>query len=681
MNLTENLCSPSSVALIGVSRKTGKGALNPLQVLLDFGYKGKIYPVNPLANEILGHKCYKNVRDIPETPDLAVIMVSRERVPSILRDCAEKGIQIAIIISDGFAEADEKGKLLQDEILNIHKETGIRILGPNSMGVVNHYSHFTTSFVPVSSKVAPIAFIGQSGLFVQGFSHLYIGKSIDIGNGCDIGFSEIISDLLDDSEIEIIAIHIEELKDPLSLWEVLKKKSLKKTIIAFKSGRSKQAAKAIISHSGSIAGDYMIYKAFFERLGIIPVESTQQLEDVVYLFLKLKEIPEGKRVGIITPSGGAGIICLDSIEENGFLLANLSKRSIIRAKEIYPDYYSPSNPLDIMSASFRHGYRKVYTEALNIMLEDKNVDIVFCINGIPTLKTIGKVISKRDYRKPVISWVIGDYRRDKVEDLTKNIFLPAFNHPERAFEALNICMRNKELEDLRKKNPDFIEISRDSLNKIEKIFEDMETTGYLSYKAFDVIKSISLNVPKYLIIKDMKDFEAEKVFKELKAPVCMKFEVKHISHKKKEGLIRLGIRNPDELNKAYKEISSKIPKEKIIAILFQEMIEGEIELFIGVKKDPKFGHIMMIGKGGTDVELYRDIEPIMIPFNRKEAEYIFRRTKIAKSVPKDFLDKFLDVMIAISTLCIKFPKIKEMDLNPVILNSEGAWIVDAKIFI
>jgi len=145
--------------------------------------------------------------------------------------------------------------------------------------------------------------------------------------------------------------------------------------------------------------------------------------------------------------------------------------------------------------------------------------------------------------------------------------------------------------------------------------------------------------------------------------------------------IRLGIEDPDELKKAYEEISSKIPKEKINVILFQEMIEGEIELFIGIKKDPKFGHIMMIGKGGTDVELYRDIEPIMIPFNRKEAGYIFKRTKIAKSVPKELLDKFLDVMIAISTLCIKFPQIKEMDLNPIILNKKGAWIVDAKIFI
>ena len=679
MSLVKKLCSPSSVALIGVSRKTGKGALNPLQVLLNFGYKGRIYPVNPSADEILGYKCYRKVQEIPEIPDVAVIMVSREIVPSIVRDCAEKGIKIAVIISDGFAEADEKGKLLQDEILNIHKETGIRILGPNSMGVVNHYSHFTTSFVPVASKVAPVAFIGQSGLFVQGFSHLYIGKSIDIGNGCDIGFSEIISDLLDDPEIKIIAVHIEELKDPLSLLDILKKKSLKKPIVAFKSGRSKQAEKAIMSHSGSIAGDYMIYKAFFERCGIIPVESTQELEDVVYLLLKVKEIPEGRRVGIITPSGGAGIICLDSIEENEFLLADLSKESIEKIKKIYPDYYNPSNPLDIMSASFRHGYRMVYTEALNVMLEDENVDIVFCINGVPTLKTIGKIISEKDSKKPVISWVIGEYRRDEVEDLTKDISLPVFTHPERAFRALNICVKNRELKSLRREKPDFIEISKDSLDKIENIFKDTE--GYLSYKAFDVLKAISLSVPKYLIIKDIENFKVEEVFKELKAPICMKFEAEDVFHKKRKGLIRLGIEDPDELKKAYEEISSKIPKEKINVILFQEMIEGEIELFIGIKKDPKFGHIMMIGKGGTDVELYRDIEPIMIPFNRKEAGYIFKRTKIAKSVPKELLDKFLDVMIAISTLCIKFPQIKEMDLNPIILNKKGAWIVDAKIFI
>ncbi len=681
MSLLKDLCSPSSVALIGVSRQTGKGALNPLQVLVDFGYRGRIYPVNPSAEEILGYKCYKKVQDIPDIPTLAVIMVRRELVPQVLKECAEKGIKTAIVISDGFAEADEKGRLLQHELVKIHKDTGIRILGPNSMGVVNHFSSFTTSFVRVSKKVAKVAFVGQSGLFVQGFSQLRIGKSIDIGNGCDIGFAELLSELLKDPEIDIVVLHIEELKDPRSLYEVIRRETLRKHVIVFKSGRSERAKEAIMSHSGSIAGDYLFYKAFLSRLGFIFAESTEQLEDVVYLLSKIK-IPEGSKVGIITPSGGAGIICLDALEENGFSLAKLSDNSLNRIKKIYPEYYEPSNPLDIMSASFRHGYRKVYTEALATMIEDKGVDIVFCINGMPTLKTIGKVVKERNSEKPVISWIIGEYKQEEVEKLTEGFSLAVFSNPERAFKSIRVCMDNESAKKLSTMPADFVNIREEDLKEIDKILKDAKAKNreYIFCESFEIMKHLSIEIPKTLIIKDFS-FEASDIFKKLSPPICVKIDSERGIHKKREGLIRLFVNDANELEDFIKELRSKINPSELRAIVLQEMVLEGTEVFVGVKRDEKFGHIMMIGKGGVDVEIYKDIEAVMIPFNRAQALYHLKRTKISKILDDNALNKISDIMLSISTLCFKFPIIKEMDLNPIIVNQKGAWAVDVKLFI
>ncbi|MCD6262050.1 MAG: CoA-binding protein [Deltaproteobacteria bacterium] len=438
--LVKNLVSPDSVALIGVSRNTGQGSLNLLDVLVRFRYKGRIYPVNPSADRIMGMPVYKNVCELPESPDLAVIMVNRKLVPGIVYDCAEKGIKTAIIISDGFAESDTFGKRLQEDLLKAVRETNIRLLGPNSMGVVNAYAPFTSSFVDLPRHRVPIAFIGQSGLFVQGFSGLEIGKGIDIGNGCDIGFSELLEGFIDDADIRVIAVHVEELKDIKSFSEVMKRRGYEKPVIVYKTGRSGQAREAALAHSGSLAGNYDIYKAFFKSLNLIVCESTEELADTTRILSRIS-IPKGRKVGIITPTGGGGIACIDACDQYGFKVARLSESSVKKILEIYPPYYRPNNPVDIMSAAFRHGYGRVYRHVLETMAADEAVDILFCINGMPTLKTIRSIISEHNISKPVLSWVIGSYNQEEVDALTDGIPLAAFPTPERAFRALDLCCR------------------------------------------------------------------------------------------------------------------------------------------------------------------------------------------------------------------------------------------------
>jgi acetyltransferase len=367
-------------------------------------------------------------------------MVNRKLVPDIVYQCAEKGIKTAIIISDGFAESDTFGKSLQEDLLKAVKTTKIRLLGPNSMGVVNAYAPFTSSFVDLPLHRVPVAFIGQSGLFIQGFSGLQIGKGIDIGNGCDIGFSELVEGFADDPDIRVIAIHIEELKDTDSFYRVIKRHGHKKPVIVYKTGRSGQAREAALAHSGSLAGNYDIYRAFFKSLNLIVCETTEELADTTRILSHIT-LPEGRNVGIITPTGGGGIACIDACDQYGFTLARLSDPSIKKIREVYPPYYTPGNPVDIMSAAFRHGYGKVYRHVLATMAADESVDILFCISGMPTLKTIRSVISDYNVSKPVLSWVIGNYDQEEVNALTDGVPLAAFPTPERAFRALDLCCR------------------------------------------------------------------------------------------------------------------------------------------------------------------------------------------------------------------------------------------------
>ena len=332
-----------------------------------------------------------------------------------------------------------------------------------------------------------------------------------------------------------------------------------------------------------------------------------------------------------------------------------------------------------MSASFRYGYKKVYIKALDSMIEDNKVDIIFCINGVPTLKSIRSVIDNKKPNKTILSWVIGGYDERKVEELTKDTSIAVFTHPERAFKALALCMEYKNIAKILEKAPELVEIDKKEISKILKKAEQ-KGYDYLFSDAFDIIRHTYISLPKTIVIHNIEEIRRE-IFKKIKPPVCIKFEVKGGLHKQKMGLIKLGIMNIKELLEAYKEILNNISQQDIRAIIIQEMVSQGIELFIGMKRDPKFGSIMMIGKGGIDVEVYNDIEVIKIPFNRDQAVYAFRKTKIAKLVEKKHLKKLVDIMIKISTLCTQFPIIREIDLNPVILNQKGIWIVDAKIII
>ena len=431
-----SIVEPGSVALVGVSQKTGRGTFNVLENLTQFGYPGRMFPVNPNASEILGFKAYKNVQSLPGPADLAIIMTPREVVPGIVEECARKGIKGAIIITEGFAEADEKGKALQAELNDRVAKKKIRILGPNSIGVVNSFHPFTSSFIPLPREFTPVAIIAQSGGFFEGFHECPFGKGIDLGNTCDIDFVDAISYFAQDDDIRVIVLHVEEIGDIPEFMRTCRQAGRSKPIIAVKGGRSDAGGKAAASHTGSLSGKGFLYQAMFRQSGIHPVDSVAHIGDITKAFISLAPFT-GDRIAVITPTGAGGIITLDAIEDYGFQPAILSKKTIEGIAHLFQPWTRIGNPVDILSAGMAHGYKHVYSTVLESCLKDENVDIVIAVCGGYTIKTIKEIADKYP-EKPVAVWIIGADQSFISERAKQVDFKPFYSSPDRALSALSV---------------------------------------------------------------------------------------------------------------------------------------------------------------------------------------------------------------------------------------------------
>jgi len=369
---------PTSVAVIGVPRATGPDAYNIVENMLDAGFSGTIYPINPRAGEILGIKAYSSILDIDGEIDLAVIMIARAEVPRVVWECVRKDVKAITIVTQGFADADDEGKRLQAEVLQIARRNGTRIVGPNSWGTANPFRNFTSGFTPLVLQKHPIGLIAQTG-FYAGQSQM-AGKFLDLGNTCDIGFSEGLEYFENDPETKIVFLHIEGIKNGREFVKAASRLSKKKPIIALKVGRGEQGAKAAISHTGNLAGRDEIYEAAFRQCGIIRVSEICEFPDLAKALLNLPLI-RGPRVGVITSTGGAGMMTIDILEKHGLRLAQLSSAALDRMSAIAPPWQSLGNPADMWAASMIEGHplNEVVFTALDSMLQDDNVDAVMLL--------------------------------------------------------------------------------------------------------------------------------------------------------------------------------------------------------------------------------------------------------------------------------------------------------------
>jgi len=411
-SVMKRFLAPNSVALVGLSRASDERSFNLLGNLLHLGYRGRVYPVNPNADEILGVKCYGAVSELPEAVDLAVILTSRGLVPSMVRECTKRGIKAIIVVGQGFADADEEGTRLQREMTQIAHKDGARIIGPNTFGAVNAFHPFSSAFIKLDLRPLPIGLVCQTGVMFVGFPGFrLIGKGIDLGNACDIDFPECVDYFGDDPEVRLIVLHVEGLRDGRRFMESVRRVVRRKPILILKTGRTKSGARAAASHTGSLSGSDEIYDAAFKQAGAIRIGDVEELGDVVRGFLHLPPM-RGRHLGVITVTGAGGIIAADACERYGLELAQLSPSTLAKITALSPPWMGINNPVDIWPASMisSHPLDHVVRTSLEALLGDEQVDAVLYMTteleeepALDVADTIFDVASKYPL-KPIVSW-------------------------------------------------------------------------------------------------------------------------------------------------------------------------------------------------------------------------------------------------------------------------------------
>ncbi|VUT25512.1 MAG: CoA-binding protein [Candidatus Methanolliviera sp. GoM_oil] len=451
---------PKSVAIVGSLSQTWFGGQALLKNLHNFGYSGGIYLVNPSYEEVQDVKVYPSIKDIPESIDLVIIITPARTVLSIVKDCVKKGVKCVIIGADGFTERDEEGKRLQNEITEIARHTRIRIIGPNTVGTVNTATGLVTAIYLIGYdkiKKGGIAFVAQTGIIgPQAMPYddwrYGISKICDLGNKCDVDESDLLEYLADDPETKVIAMHLECIKSGHRFLDVAKRAAQKKPILILKPGKTKESAKALMSHTGSLAGDQKIYESAFKQVGVIQVNSFKELLEIPTAFL-CQPLPRGNRLGIITFTGGAGIMAMDIAAESGLTLAKLSTETNEKLSNIHPTLVG--NPSDLGPLYAISG-ESPYKTVIEAMLNDENVDCIFCVivGGFLSanlyIQTLNDIEKPKD--KPMTFWVYGpsSESNDQVCFELRNNGYPVYLDIETAVKALGAMYRYKTIKNWRR---------------------------------------------------------------------------------------------------------------------------------------------------------------------------------------------------------------------------------------
>ncbi len=452
---------PGSVAIIGASRTPGKGGYNIVENLVRLGYPGKIYPVNPQARKILNFRAYTRLQDIPETPELAIIILPPDAVLGSLKECASRGIKTVVIESAGFGEIDASGARMQAEIVRLARSAGIRIMGPNAVGTINPYARFDTSlgrlnniFLP-EGEIRPgsVGFIGQTGLFTGVFlplinEELGISKVACLGNKCDVDESDILEYMGADPATRIIAMYLESIKDGQRFLDLSRRIVREKPIIALKSAVTGSGAKVSATHTASIAGEDRVYDAAFRQSGIIRVKSFNQLWDTIRAFV-YSPLPRGEKVAIINLAGSGCVITVDALIQYGLKVAELSPATESKIKSVYPDWWRVRSPLDVWPAVEASGFEAAYTTVTRAALEDDGVDAAVVILGAnnwmsgKNVPNLFKRIRQDFPQKPLLAVSpLGD--REIYIRLCRgfqSIGIPSYTSDEAAIEALAVLWR------------------------------------------------------------------------------------------------------------------------------------------------------------------------------------------------------------------------------------------------
>jgi len=688
---------PESVVMIGAPRKTGVGAYNGVETMLRYGYRGRLYPINPKADEICGLRAYPSVSAVPERAELALISVGRENVIDALRQCIDSGIRRVIIISQGFSDADGRGRELQKEITRLAHESGVRVLGPNTLGTVNNFRHFSTGFVdlPRPEKVPPVSLIAQTGVIQvasQDFSCHTWGKALDIGNAGDVDFVDALDYFGEDPETRVIVIHMEGVLRGRDFLEKASRVSFKKPIIVFKTGRSKAGAKAALSHTGSLVGENETNDAAFCRAGLIRVKSTSELRDAVRALVRLGEM-KGPRLGVLTPTGAGGIMATDACEDFGLALGALPGGLVEKLKRGIPEWIHIGNPIDIWPVGMiGDGYANAYRAALKGLLESSEIDGVVAMAlssdspihaDIDLVETVKAVREETGSRKPISMWVYGSGVPATVDRFEEIDSVACFGSIEQAVQGLSFSYRYHEIRNRKIAPQRVFSWERDKAEAL--LGKGRERGLLLGEDALALLSAFGIPVVRGKIARSWK--EIREAAGGLSWPLVLKLSGETFLHKSEWGGVATGLTNQKRLREVYEQMKKNVFRrdpEAQLCFQVQEQAEGK-ELLMGLKRDPQFGHILVCGLGGIYTEIFKDIRRELVPVGRDEARKMLSSLKMypllegVRGEAGVDMESLLDTLEKLSFLATKVPEITELDINPIMADASGCRAVDARI--
>jgi len=692
---------PKGIAVVGATLEPYHGGRHLVENLTH-GYQGPIYPVNPKRSEILGLKCYSKVSDIEGPLDIALIFVPANSVPQVLEDCVTKGVRGAIVQSGGFAEVGPEGRALQDRCLDIARKGRLRMWGPNCMGLIDIGRRYVFSFIIPEAwegtmNQGHISLIVQSGLLSAGFittlmanKTLGLAKVCSIGNKSDVEETEILEYLLKDPATKVIALYLESFVHGRRFFELAS--SSDKPMVVLKGGKSPLAAGAAASHTASLAGNYDLIRGVLKQAAVHQADDFFEMVDIARSLEKdfcLKHPPDRKpRIAILSYSGASGIVTTDHMDKYGLTLAHLSPQTQKKLEQLSPAWMPINNPVDYYPAMEKHGPALAYKHAMKTLLDDPEVDgmIVHLFAGFGiwflNMKEILSGIQKPC--KPILSWLIGPEKgREPTRLALEEEGWPTFYEIHRTVKVMASLFEASEEKGKRFKisSSDF-QVPRLLMKWVHQASE--EKANILNeFEAKKWLKALNLRVVKEVAANSLE--EALKAAKKIGYPIVLKGIVEGQVHKTERGLVKLNLRNADQLKSAYRKMLRVKIKPK--SFLIQPMLEGDLELIAGVVRDPQFGPAVVLGLGGVRAGVYKDAAFRLAPLNQNdvlsmvsdlEGQVLLKGYRGSKPVNMESLANWL---IKLGWLALKFEKIQEIDVNPLLIVDGEPVAVDATIIL
>ncbi|MFP3255027.1 MAG: acetate--CoA ligase family protein [Thermoplasmata archaeon] len=695
MENLDSMFKPKSIAIVGASRDPHSIGFSVVKNLIDSKYGGKIFPVNPKADEILDLKCYHSVLEIPDEIDLAVITVPAAITPNVVEECGKKGVKGLAIIASGFSEVGRTD--LEDKVVEIARKYNMRILGPNIVGIMSNPMKMNASFGPYLPYPGKITMISQSGaLLIALDSRTWVDRVgmsylISIGNMSDLDFADLIDYFKNDEDTKCISLYVEGIKNGRKFIDVCKK-ILEKPIVALKSGVSARGSIAAASHTGSLAGSGKVYSAAFKQATVVQAYTLDDLFDRS-LALSLQPPMKGENLLIITNGGGVGVLATDAAEKYGIPLKDPPEDLKEKLKQIMPEFGSAKNPVDITGMASAEWYGK----ALKIALQHpwvNGVTVLYCETSVSDPRELSMEIFEATncnrVDKPItVSYIGGEVTERAIEWLQKK-GIPVFRSPDRAISAMAALREygrfiEKGFDEFYRFEDVDTEAVRSILKKIKNEGRDYVT----EVEAKAILEAYRIPVAKTMLAKTKE--EAEELSKNMKYPLVAKIVSPQVIHKSDVGGVILNIKTPEELVNAFEKIilnvKTKVPNAEIIGVALQEMAPQGTESIIGSTKDVQFGPTVMFGLGGIFVEVMKDVSFRIAPFSKSTAIDMINELNgkailygVRGEKPKD-IESLSDAISRVSQLVTDFPEIKELDANPTLVYEEGIKVVDARIIL